>query len=56
MTQDDAAYALLEEPQPVSSLAKRVVERRLAKVARLLPRAAKHPCRSASRTMMTTTI
>ena len=46
MTQDDAAYALLEEPQPVSSLAKRVVERRLAKVARLLPRAAKHPERS----------
>ncbi len=40
MTRDDAAA------QPVSSLAGRVVERRLAKVVRLLPRAAKRPERS----------
>ena len=46
MTQDDTAYAIGGAVQPVSSLAKRVVERRLAKVARLLPRAAKHPERN----------
>ena len=43
MTEDDARLATREESQPVSSLAKRVIERRLAKVVRLLPRAAKHP-------------
>ena len=47
MTQDDVADTTREAAQPVSSLAKRVVKRRLAKVVRLLPRAAKHPERNA---------
>lgn len=46
MIQQDMADPIGEAAQPVSSLAKLVVERRLAKVVRLLPRAAKHPERN----------